>query len=72
MHLDLRGDIWVYPYTDFYLARVSTGTVEVVVDKRSVEHKPLAIALYMFDIGCTERGRSSSQRGDSDGILLRQ
>jgi len=37
MHLDQEGDIWVYPYTDFYLARISSGAVEVVVEKCPVK-----------------------------------
>ncbi|MGR3376174.1 hypothetical protein [Salipiger abyssi] len=37
MHLDLEGDIWVYPYTDFYLARISSGAVEVVLERCPVE-----------------------------------
>lgn len=37
MHLDLGGDIWVYPYTDFYLARISSGAVEVVIERCLVE-----------------------------------
>ncbi|WP_298259973.1 hypothetical protein [uncultured Litoreibacter sp.] len=37
MHLDLEGDIWVYPYTDFYLARISSGAVEVVVERCPVK-----------------------------------
>ncbi|MEM9840862.1 MAG: hypothetical protein AAF830_17155, partial [Pseudomonadota bacterium] len=36
-HLDLKSDIWVYPYTDFYLARISSGAVEVVVERCPVE-----------------------------------
>lgn len=37
MHLDQEGDIWVYPYTDFYLARISSGTAEVIVERCPVE-----------------------------------
>lgn len=40
MHLDIRGDIWVYPSPDFYLSRISNGAaeaVEVVIDKCPVK-----------------------------------
>lgn len=37
MHLDRMGDLWVYPYTDFYLARISSRVVEVVVDSCPVK-----------------------------------
>lgn len=37
MHLDLGGDIWVYPYTDFFLARITNGAVEVVIERCPVE-----------------------------------
>lgn len=37
MHLDSMGNLWVYPYTDFYLARISSSTVEVVVESCPVK-----------------------------------
>ncbi|MGR3323332.1 MAG: hypothetical protein ACU0DK_15525 [Pseudooceanicola sp.] len=33
MHLDSRQDLWVYPYTDFYLARVSDRDAQIVIDE---------------------------------------
>lgn len=37
MHLDLREDLWVYAYTDFYLARISNGAAEIVIEECPVE-----------------------------------
>lgn len=37
MHLDLTGDVWVYPYADFYLARISNEEVEIVIDRCPVK-----------------------------------
>ncbi|PJE32038.1 hypothetical protein CVM39_02795 [Pseudooceanicola antarcticus] len=37
MHLDLRGDIWIYPHTDFYLARISNRVAEIIIERCPVE-----------------------------------
>lgn len=37
MDLDAEGNIWVYPYTDFYLARISNEDVEIVIENCPVK-----------------------------------
>jgi len=37
MDLDAEGNIWVYPYTDFYLARISNEDVEIVIESCPVK-----------------------------------
>ena len=37
MDLDAEGTIWVYPYKDFYLARISKEDVEVVIENCPVK-----------------------------------
>jgi len=36
MTIDQQGSLWIYPYTDFYLARVTEDLAEVVLDKAPV------------------------------------